>query len=104
MRTRKELVQLGKDMALGKIFTSAHVRNPEDIRMVFMALVFLSQEGLEKLKQAKAHVFYEYIDKAGPRSINGYPCFFSFSFLTREQWDVVVETHDKAKKAFDELK
>jgi len=31
-------------------------------------------------------VIYEYISKAGPRSINGYPCFFSFRILNKADW------------------
>lgn len=32
-------------------------------------------------------VIYEYMDKALPRSINGYPCFTSFHVLNRADWE-----------------
>ncbi len=106
MRTREELAKIGKDMALGLVFTSNHIREADLSAMatIFMPLVFMKPEELKKLREEdKAYVFFEYNDKAGPRSINGYPSFFSFSFLTKEEWDIVFEIYNKATKALEDI-
>jgi len=35
--------------------------------------------------------FYEYIDKAGPRSVNGMPCFFSMKNIIQKDWKKIVK-------------
>lgn len=40
-------------------------------------------------------VVWEYYDKAGPRGINGYPCFFSCHLMHREDWERARRAADK---------
>lgn len=40
-------------------------------------------------------VIYARMSDAGPRSINGYPCFFSCSFLHRLDWELVRKAINK---------
>ncbi len=70
----------------GRIFSTAHMRNLEDAYLVFMPLFFgagdFSRSWIESIG-----VVYEYMDKAGPRSINGMPIFFSCRFVHRDDWE-----------------
>lgn len=96
-RTDAELEQLAQDVAAGKVFTSMQVKRQEDMTMVFMMLAFLEKEDVEWLKSQDIYFIYEYLDQAGPRSVNGYPCFLSMRYLNREDWT-------KMAKRFDEIK
>jgi len=35
-------------------------------------------------------VFYEYMERAGPRSVNGYPSFFSMHMIRLDEWNEIV--------------
>ena len=34
---------------------------------------------------------YEYYDKAGPRSVNGMPCFMSHREISKNDWEKIVK-------------
>ena len=84
--TEQEIKQLALDIRDNKIFGSwavpAHSTNL--LGMIFMPLVL----GAE-IPQDVIHV-YEYMDKAGPRSINGYPIFFSLLMITKDDYELLV--------------
>lgn len=108
--TDDELIQIGKDLHNKKIFTSLHIRKEDQERMlplVFMPLTIMTKEVHEAFIQAEPFVLFEYMEKAGPRSVNGYPGFFSFQFLNKEEWEKVKkvsDTLDEAeKKAMERL-
>lgn len=73
------------DFLAGHIFTSAQVRDTSVLQMVFMVIA-LGGLDPEKTDLESIGVIYEYMDKAGPRSINGYPVFFSCKLLSRDDW------------------
>ena len=75
------------DFLAGKIFTSAQMNEGTSIEMVFMPLVFgaLADWPREDLEQIG--ILWEYLDKAGPRSINGLPSFFSLRIMHRDDWE-----------------
>jgi hypothetical protein len=84
-----ELRKFVDDFVSNRIFTTAHLRDHEAgmITMIFMPLGFgcFSKVQPDSLKQIG--VIYEYNDKAGPRSINGMPMFFSFHMLHIDDWE-----------------
>lgn len=106
MRSREELVKIGKDMAQGLIFTSNHIRehDMQDVASIFMPLLFMDEKTAEEFKQTNPFVLFEYLDKAGPRSMNGYPTFFSMGHMNKEEWGVVWEIYEKTIKALEEVK
>ena len=96
MRTDKELKEIAKDVVENKIFTDWHIREFEfkaTAPMVFMPLMFLEKEQVEGMKDAG--MVYEYYDKAGPRSINGYPIFMSMRVLHKDQSELLKKYMDK---------
>jgi hypothetical protein len=102
VKTDDELKKVAEDIFAGRIFTDRHIK-PEDqkalLHTIFLPLVFMADEGVKKMRDAKIDVLYEYLDKAGPRMINGYPCFFSMSFLNEEEAKKVFELVEKIRAA-----
>lgn len=83
-KSEEEIRRLAVDIVSGQVFTSAHIRGNDVenlLRLIFMPLVFMTDDDIEVMKKNHIHVLYEYYSKAGPRSINGYPIFMSFHVL-----------------------
>lgn len=101
MKTDKEIIKLAKDIREGHVFGSWQI--PEShiqslLPMVFMALAFIEEKHLKEYEELDVLHFYEYYSESGPRSVNGYPMFFSHDILTRRD----VEKIDKVIKKLDE--
>lgn len=87
----EKLREFVDDYVSGRIFTTAHLHDSEAglIPTIFMPLGLgcFSKVQPDSLKQIG--VIYEYLDKAGPRAINGKPMFFSFHMLHIDDWERV---------------
>lgn len=71
----------------GQIFTSAHITDPELLGMVFMPITFGAFENARREYLEEIGVVWERMSAAGPRSINGMPCFFSMHIMHKDDWD-----------------
>jgi hypothetical protein len=84
----KELIQLAEDIHQGRVFTDRHIR-PGDVEtmgtMIFMPLIFMEGKEIKKFQKDPPGLIYEYLNRAGPRSINGYPTFMSFRIVPKEE-------------------
>src|SRR5262245_51227442 len=80
-KTEVELEHLAWDAIGGKIFGSWQIQNQEQISICFMVLLFLPEEDLKQMQKDNICHFYEYMEKASPRAINGMPCFMSAHYL-----------------------
>lgn len=103
-KTEEELKKLAVDIVEGSVFSNLHhMKDMKDLEMVFMpiALGAFSEFTEEELKDVG--LIYEYLDKAGPRSVNGMPSFFSFRFLSRTDTHKVCEIADGYYKARQEF-
>lgn len=97
-RTPAELKQLAIDIRAGQVFTSLHA--PEDMwSHIFMPLIFMGAKEVLEMIVYMPGMMYEYMEKAGPRAINGYPCFFSVNFLDMEDTKYVIEYIHKLEEA-----
>lgn len=106
-KTDEELKKIAKDLLAGHIFTDRHI-NANDSRLltsVFMPIMFFDKEQFDdfnnNLKSGDINLIYEYLDKAGPRSINGMPMFMSFETLSKEETEKMFDYHKKIKDAID---
>ena len=88
--TDDELRAFVRGFCDGQIFTSAQCRADEDLPMVFMPLALGALAGVPYDVIATIGCLYESLDKAGPRSINGMPSFFSFRVMHVEDWKRAV--------------
>ena len=102
MRSDDALKQIARDLVAGYIFTDRDIpraRNltndteravereilAEQLSMVFLPLAWAEQETLDTIKAAKPALFFEYLDKALPRGVNGMPMFASVRYITEEE-------------------
>ena len=106
--TDAELKQLAQDMHAGRIYTDRHLPKGLAPHMIFLPLVFLDEKQSEQFKryidEEKVFMIYEYMDQAGPRSLNGQPQFMSYRVLNKEQTIKLFEYYEKIKKAIEEIK
>jgi hypothetical protein len=98
-RTDDELKQIALDLHQGRIFTDRHCPDPETFRMVFMLFVFMTEEHLDQLKADPPGLIFEYLDQAGPRSVNGMPSFFSCQMLNKADTDRVFALYEQLRIA-----
>jgi len=101
--SKQDLKEIAKGIHAGKIFTSNHLHKNESLNtlgMVFMPLLFMDKKAKDDLIKAKASVFWEWMDQAGPRAINGYPIFMSMRFMTDAEW-IKVMAYVKKIEAFE---
>lgn len=93
----KELIEFILGLCDGKIFTSAHLRDYDPIEMVFMPLALgafrdHTENEMKAIIDATG-VFWEWLDRAGPRSVNGLPIFTSMRMLCKSDWERAVKAH-----------
>jgi len=101
-RSNDELNQLAKDLHAGRIFTDRHINNQEDFPHVFMIVGLGGFSKLNKEDVEKIGLVYEYLDKAGPRSVNGMPIFMSIQMLNINDTNKLIEKYEKLRKAEEE--
>ncbi len=102
-KTDDELKQIAKDLYSGHIFCDRQVSRPEDIHLVWPILSLMDDKQMEDFKACKPYFIYEYLNKAGPTSINGMPTFFSINFLTEEETKKMFGFYDKVKSALESI-
>lgn len=97
-KTDEELNDLAKSVALGQVFIT---NNEDGIRNAFGGLLIFSDFTEEEAQQIGA--MYEEYAKAGPRSINGYPFFFSASFVHVDDLPKLSALIEEKQKALEAL-
>ena len=81
-KTDQEIRTLALDVLSGRVFgTWSH---EDAARLSFMPLGLCGSEHIEAMQQAEIAHVYEYIEQAGPRSINGLPSFMSMKLLDKQ--------------------
>ena len=68
------------DYCDGRIFTSLGLESDE-LMTCFVVLMLIEE------RPGDIALVWEYLDRAGPLSINGKPCFFSCHIMKVEDWD-----------------
>jgi len=93
MMDEKELKQLAIDISENKVFGTWQMNKCDiaHLYVVFMPVTFMTDEQRKELETNNIIHFYEYYDKAGPRSVNGMPCFFSLCQINENDWEKVVK-------------
>lgn len=99
------LSRLAKDIATNLVFTLHHIRESDShiVPSVFMPLALGALSDMTKEYIASIGMVYEYYDKAGSRSINGYPIFFSCLLLSMHDTKIVWEKVEKVRKALEDV-
>jgi hypothetical protein len=101
-KKEKDLRDLAEDIYKGSVFTNRHIGEMEMLTTIFMPLGFMKKKDLSNLKGAG--MIFEYLEKALPRSINGYPMFMSFNCLNRKDTVKVWNYYKEIKEVLNKLK
>jgi len=102
-KTDEEIKALAMDLVKERIFTSSHLRNPEETSMVFLPLSFTAPADIKELKRLEASLLYEYWEKALPRSVNGLHMFGSLNWLDKKDHQRLTEQYKKIKEAMEKV-
>lgn len=101
--SEEELRKLAVDYVEGKIFTTFHfnkhdIESGDMVGLVFMPLLLGGASFAHD-----AWMLYEYYSEAGPRSINGYPIFFSMRKVIQKDapaFRLYVKEYEEMKAKF----
>lgn len=82
-----ELKQIALDLSGGKIFCDKHLGEDAQqmFKSVFLPIALGALDYMTKEEKMQIALIYEYLSEAGPRSVNGYPSFFSFKLLRKDE-------------------
>ena len=106
-KTDEEIKTLADDLIAGRIFTDRHIPEsemPQGLGMVFLTVALAGKETIEAWMKAKVTLFYEYLNQAGPRSVNGMPIFMSHRVLNVDDAARLFDLYHKMKAAMDAVK
>ena len=78
-----ELKKIAHDIYIGKIFCNRQVE-PSMSGTVFMVWALLDPLEKKKMIDSGMSMVYSDMQDAGPRSVNGYPIFWSMSVLNKQ--------------------
>lgn len=106
--SKDELNVLARDIATNKVFCSYFVQSSDQstLGMIFMPLLFGALKEYSKEMIEDIGFICEYYDKAGPRSVNGYPIFMSCRFVSKadaKRINSKVQQIQKVLKEVDKL-
>lgn len=103
--TEEALKQLAIDVVAEKVFGSWLIPK-HDTRLlgnIFMVMMLVDDIERKRMERDGIRFVYEYWDKAGPRSINGYPIFMSASFLTKADFVRLMDKCKRVQQALDAI-
>jgi hypothetical protein len=78
-----ELKKIAHDIYVGKVFCNRQVE-PSMFGTVFMVWSLLDPMEKKKMIDSGMSMVYSDMQDAGPRSVNGYPIFWSMSVLNKQ--------------------
>ena len=104
-RSDEQIKDLALQLYKNEIFTSLQVPDNSThlLPSIFMPLIFMDDLTKKVLLLNEAHCFYAEMKDAGPRSINGYPMFFSMLYLNRTDADRLIKKYNAIKEAMDNV-
>jgi hypothetical protein len=96
----EEIKALATDTFKEKVFFSTMIREIDQhlLGSIFMPVILMDKPQIDQLEKDKVSAFYEYMNKALPRCINGYPMFSSMRTITVED---LAEVQLMVKKLTD---
>jgi len=98
---------LAERILKNEIFTDHHVREREQdlVPRIFMTVAFIGNdpEACGAFKKNPPGMIYAEMKDAAPRSINGYPMFFSCSFLSQKDTERVFAVYQAMTEALDSI-
>lgn len=84
-----QIKKLVVDVHGGSVFCDWMIPEEERERAmmyVFVVLVMMDKEQRDQFLSQEPAMIYEYLEEAGPRTVNGLPTFFSLSYLNKADY------------------
>ncbi len=102
-KSNEELKEIALGMMGGSIFSSDHLlENEADlIGMVFMGVTLLEPIHREKMRSDNITFFYQDMNEALPRAINGRPCFMNFKMLNQADRERMHAIRERLQAAIE---
>lgn len=97
--TDEELNDLAVGIVKGETYC---VNDSEAVRLSFGHIIGMMDEPFDAETREQIGAFYEDFSKAGPRSINGYPMFFSLNILHIDDVGPLSDKIEAKRKALSE--
>lgn len=104
--SKDELNTLARDIATDKVFCSFFLRESEAKNLlgrIFMPVLFGALNDYSKEVIEDIGFICEYYNKAGPRSINGYPMFMSCKFVSKADAKRIMTKVQKITKMLKDI-
>lgn len=98
-----EIKNLALDLISDKIFTHCHMDKEDDLPKVFMPIALGAFHGVDDEGLKDIGLIYEYMDKAGPRAINGSPSFMSMKYLSKTDTERLFQKAKEMTKVIDNI-
>lgn len=95
-RPTDELKKIAQALVNGHIFTDRHCASADEVTETFMLIAL---GGLQLINVDTLGMIFEYMDKAGPMSVNGRPMFMSMHCLNKEDTKTVLGYARKIREA-----
>lgn len=106
-RSNEDIFTLATDVVAGRVFGTWNLPAGERPENIFMPMGLMDMAAIKQLEINEIQHLYEYVEKAGPLAVNGYPCFMSMKVLSREETvrmktaiDAIVQGQKDAKSKF----
>jgi hypothetical protein len=106
-RSDEQIKELAVGLMGGAVYTDFDVfRAGGDLALTFMPLAFMEDDDRKSLvdfllpdpeHMETFGMMYEWLDKAGPRHVNGQPMFFSIQVLSPEDRERVMAVIDRLR-------
>ena len=96
-----QVKDLALDLYKGTVFTDRHLSKYDDITMCFMVIALLDEAQRKSLRDNPPGMIYEYLHKAGSRSVNGNPCFMSACMIDGPSTKKVFAKYEEIKKTME---
>lgn len=100
--TDAEITTLARDIVTNRVFVSDQLHSQKDLELVFPVILFMKKKALQELLDGGVFAFYEYLERAAPRTVNGLPMFFSCRWLTKDEYQHVHAEERRMRIALGE--
>jgi hypothetical protein len=95
--TDAELNEIAKQLYRNEIFVSWQIHDSDInlMKIIFMPLFFMDEHQIIWMQDNDITTFFASYHNQAPRSINGYPTFFSLQMLNKEDTDKVYTRYQE---------
>jgi hypothetical protein len=91
----EQIKEYARGLHDGRLFTNFHIPEEQALQMVPSIFMPIGMGALSSYDHTKLGAIVEWLEEAGPRSVNGYPIFMSCTVIHREDWGKITDLYHK---------